>query len=476
VTIPGGWRDGPVEIADAALLTDLYSLTMAASYWREGMGDDATFSLFVRRLPPNRGWLVAAGLDQALSFLEGFQFSAPAIEWLQSLDRFPPGFLETLGTTRFTGGVRAVPEGTLVFADEPLLEVTAPILEAQLVEAAVLNALHYATVVATKASRTVLAAGGRPVIEFGLRRTPGLPAGLVAVRSGWIGGIASTSNVLAGKVLGLPVSGTMAHSFVSAFLDEISAFRAFARSAPDGVVLLLDTYDTASAARKAVVLAGELSAVGRRLDGVRLDSGDLTEESRLVRRILDGAGLAEVQIVASGGLDEYEIERLRVAGAPIDAFGVGTRMDISDDAPQLDMAYKIVRYGGRDVLKLSGGKETWPGPKQVFRREIRGQLQGDSLGLSGEQCPEGSRPLLDPVMADGRRLEPVISLDAARTRCAEALAALPAETRQFRNPLPCSAAPTERLVALRDQVRADALVREVVPWGGTKPTALSPSH
>ncbi len=365
---PGAFTSGPLTTRDAALFTDLYELTMAASYFREGMNDEATFSLFVRRLPPKRSFLVAAGLEDVVRFLLDFRFSEDAVGYLRSLGQFPEDFLDALTTLRFTGTVRAVPEGTPVFADEPLLEVTAPLIEAQLVEAAVMNLCHLHTVQASKAARVVLAARGRPVVDFGLRRTHGVAAGLTAARAAFIAGAAMTSNVLAAMHYGIPPAGTMAHSYVQAFPHEIDAFRAFARTFPAGPTLLIDTYDTIAAAHKAVVVARELAARGQRLAGVRLDSGDIPALAREVRRIFDAAGLSDVRIFVSGGLDEEIIEDYLDAGAPIDAFGVGTRMNVSADAPYLDMAYKLVQYGGRNVAKLSPGKATWPDAKQVWRR------------------------------------------------------------------------------------------------------------
>lgn len=417
----------PVRLADPGLFTDLYELTMAQSYWREGMAGHATFSLFVRELPPDRGYLVAAGLDQALESLQAFHIGPDAATWLKDLGQFDEAFLAWLAGVRFTGAVRAVPEGTLIFADEPLLEVTAPILEAQLVESTVLNAIHYQTLVATKAARCAEAAAGRDVVEFGLRRAPGRDGALWAARAAWIGGAASTSNVLAGKWLGIPVAGTMAHSYVTAFPSELDAFRAFARAFPDGCVLLVDTYDTIAGTRAAAVVGRELAAAGHRLAGIRLDSGDLAALSRAARRILDEHGLQDASIFASGGLDEYEIERLLASGAPIDRFGVGTKMDVSDDAPCLDMAYKLVCYDGRDVLKLSAKKATWPGAKQIWR-----EPSGDVLGLA-EETPRSGRPLLDTVMSEGRRGAPA-DLNAARRRCREAIAALPTTERRLRRP------------------------------------------
>ena len=428
----GEYRSGPLVLADAALCTDLYELTMAASYLRERMAERATFSLFVRKLPSDRSFLVAAGLEDTLRYLEQFCFSSDAIRQLGRLGRFHADFLEYLATVRFTGSVRAMPEGTPVFADEPLLEVTAPIAEAQLVESAVLNICHLQTLQASKAVRCVLAAAGRPIAEFGLRRTHGLDAALKAVRAGFLAGVAQTSNVLAGLTYGVPLTGTMAHSYVCAFEDELDAFQAFGRAFPSGTILLLDTYDTAIAAHKAVQVARALEARGGRLVGVRLDSGDLITLSREVRRILDDAQLQSVQIVASGNLDEYAIARCIAAGAPIDVFGVGTRMNVSADAPYLDMAYKLVCYGNRDVLKISPGKETWTGAKQVYRRRgSDGHATDDVLALAEEPAPEGAEPLLATVMEAGRVTQPLPALPAARDYCAAAVRSLPEGLRRL---------------------------------------------
>lgn len=432
---PGSFSSGPLVLHEAALFTDLYELTMAASYFAEGMHAPATFSLFVRRLPPDRGFLIAAGLEDVLSYLESFRFSDRTLEYLRALERFDSQFLDALAALRFSGTVRAMPEGTPVFADEPLVEITAPIIEGQLVEAAVLNFCHLQTLLASKAARCMLAAAGRPVVDFGLRRAQGVDAGLKAARSSYLAGVEQTSNTLAGLVYGIPVTGTMAHSYVTAFPREVEAFRAFARRFPRHTTLLIDTYDTVAGARKAVEVARAMERDGARLAAVRLDSGDLHALSLAVRRILDDAGLDYVKIFASGGLDDVDLEQLLAQGAPIDAFGVGTRMDVSADAPYLDMAYKLVRYDGRDVLKTSPGKATWPGEKQVYRRrDLDGRFIGDVLALRPEAPPEGAEPLLDVVMHDGRLARPHPTLAAARERCMANVAALPENVRHLHHP------------------------------------------
>lgn len=449
---PGSFRSGPLVLHQAALFTDLYQLTMAATYFREGMGKPATFSLFARRLPPVRGFLVAAGVESALDYLAGLHFDAEAIARLRALDRFDPSFLDYLAALRFTGEVRAVAEGTVLGADAPLLEVTAPIIQAQLVETAVLNLCHLQTLLASKAARVVLAARGRPVTEFGLRRAQGLDAGMQAARCAVLAGCEATSNVLAGVTGDLPLAGTMSHSFVTAFPDELAAFRAYARRFPDGAVLLIDTYDTLEGARRAAVVARELAASGRRLAGVRLDSGDLLRLSRDVRRILDDADCPEVRILASGGLDEHEVDRLLGEGAPIDGFGVGTRMGVSADAPSLDFVYKLVAYGGRDVLKLSEGKETWVGAKQVFRSlTAEGRIAGDSLVLAEEAAPAGAEPLLDVVMRDGQPLRPHPPLAELREHCRRQLAALPEESRRMVEPASWPVRPSAALRARQER-------------------------
>jgi nicotinate phosphoribosyltransferase len=457
MTDRGTFVSGPVVLTDAALLTDLYEITMAASYLREGMHGPATFSLFVRRLPPGRSYLVAAGLEDVLRYLASFRFSAHALDYLHGLGRFDAAFLAYLEGVRFTGEVRAVAEGTLIFPNEPLLEVTAPIAEAQLVETAVLQACHLQTVITSKATRVVLAARGRPVVEFGLRRAPGLDAGMKAARCAYIAGATASSNVLAGLAYGIPPTGTMAHSYVSAFATERDSFRAFARAFPTQTILLVDTYDTIVGAHHAAAVGREMAARGERLAGVRLDSGDLAALAPQVRRILDAAGLQYVKLFASGGLDEDEIDRCLAAGAPIDAFGVGTKMDVSADAPYLDMAYKLVTYDGRPVLKTSAGKTTWTGAKQVFRRRgTDGQMAGDVVALADDAAPDAdAEALLRPVMRAGRLLEPLPTLASVRARCAAQLAALPAGVRRLRGAASYVVRFSDRLVALQRAVERD---------------------
>jgi nicotinate phosphoribosyltransferase len=401
---------------DLALLTDLYQLTMAQSYLQSGRVEPATFSLFVRDYPPNRGYFVAAGLKDALDFLESFTFSPAAIDYLHSTGMFAADFLDYLRSIRFSGEVRAVSEGRLFFKDEPVVEITAPIIEAQIAETFVINQLNLQSLIASKAARCVHAAGGRSVVDFSLRRAHGIDAGIKVARSSYLAGFAGTSNVLAGQKYGIPVVGTMAHSFVSSFEHEIEAFRAFVQSFPENSILLIDTYDTLAGALKAVEIAREMAARGRRLRGVRIDSGDLAALARAARKIFDDAGFRDVKIVGSGGLDEYDLAEFSKAEVPYDSYGVGTRMGVSADAPWLDMAYKLVEQNGRPVMKLSTGKASWPGAKQIFRvLDARGRLKKDVIALDDETLP-GAEPLLNKVMENGKAQGTYPSLKEIRER------------------------------------------------------------
>ena len=385
-------------------MTDLYELTMAAGYYARKMFDPATFSLYIRKYPSNRGYFVSAGLEDVLDYLESWHFTQEELDYLSGLKMFTDEFLHYLGTLGFSGEVHAIPEGRIFFRDEPILEVTAPIIEGQLVETFIINAINLHVSIATKASRCVHAAGGRKLVDFSLRRTQGTEAGLKVARASYLAGFGGTSNVSAGREYGIPVVGTMAHSFVTSFEHEIDAFRAFAEVFPDNTVLLIDTYDTVEGAKKAVTVGLEMKARGHQLRGVRLDSGDMAELSKQVREILDEAGMDEVRIFASGGFDEFKISRLLDRGASIDAFGVGTKMGVSADAPFTDMAYKLVQYGDRPVLKLSSGKKTLVGKKQVCRKGTSEGLTEDTIALRDESALDGE-PLLKPVMSRGRRLE-----------------------------------------------------------------------
>jgi nicotinate phosphoribosyltransferase len=437
------------------LLTDLYELTMLQAYWREGLSRTAVFSLFARRLPPGRNYLLACGLDDALHCLEHLVFDDAALDWLRHRPEFQPEFLDWLRGFRFRGDVYAVREGTPVFAEEPLLEVVASLPEAQLAETIVMNQVQCQTVMASKASRIVHAAAGRSVVDFGLRRMHGADAGLKAARAFHIAGVDATSNVLAGRVYGVPIAGTMAHSYIQVHDHEADAMRAFAALYPDSI-LLVDTYDTLEGVRRVIRLAGELGD-GFRVRGVRLDSGDLGELAVAVRGLLDTAGLRQVEIFASGGLDEHAIAGLVARGAPIDGFGVGTDMAVSRDAPALDMAYKLTEYDGRGRLKLSPGKPILPGRKQLFR-VAEGEESRDELGRAGETI--SGRPLLHRVMAGGRRMaEAQDSLDQARARRGTELSRLPARIRELAPaeppyPVKCS----DALRAYRDDVAREVAV------------------
>lgn len=413
------------SVAEAALFVDLYELTMAEGYLAERLAErQATFELFTRRLPERWGYLVASGLDRVLDLLERYAFPPEAVERLASLGLLDGRLLRRLETLRFTGTLRAVPDGTVVFPHEPLLEVTAPLIEAQLVETLLLNTIHYDVLVAAKASRCVSAARGRRLVEFGARRAHGRDAGDRAARASYLAGFDSTSNVLAGLRHGIPVTGTMAHSFVQCFAHEEDAFRAFARAHPDGATLVIDTYDTLVGARRAAAVATELGQAGGRLAGVRLDSGDLVDLSRRVRAVLDGLGHREVAIFASGGLDEHEVDRIVRAGAPVDGFGIGSRLATVADAPALDMAYKLVALDGRPVLKLSEGKATMPCAKQVWRLEEDGVVARDVVGRADEPAPApDARPLLVEALRGGERLRDP-SLEAARALHREQRASL----------------------------------------------------
>ncbi len=401
------------------LLTDLYELTMAASYFENGMADPATFSLFVRKYPSDRSYFVAAGLEDLLDYAANFRFSESDRAYLDSTGLFSQGFLDYLKTLRFTGTVYALPEGEIFFQDEPILEVTAPIIEAQIVETFAINAINFQSVIATKAARCVHAAAGLRLVDFSLRRTHGIDAGLKVARSSYIAGFVATSNVMAGKLYGIPISGTMAHSYVSSFGDELDAFRAFARSFPDNTVLLIDTYDTIAGAHKAAVVGQEMARAGRKLMGVRLDSGDIASLSKEVRKILDDASLPDVHVFASSSFDEYKIAQTLEEDGNIDAFGVGTRMGVSSDAPYFDMAYKLVQYGERPIMKLSTGKVNLAGEKQVFRRrDPQGRFLEDVIGTRDEATEEAS-PLLEHVMQDGRLLRKHPVLDEIRERFKE---------------------------------------------------------
>ncbi|MCS6877604.1 MAG: nicotinate phosphoribosyltransferase [Geminicoccaceae bacterium] len=446
----------PIDPARSLLLTDLYELTMLDAYRREGMEAVASFELFVRKLPPCRNFLVAAGLEQLVEFLENARFTEEELAWLESTGRFSRETLEYLRAFRFTGDLDALPEGTVFFADEPVVRVTAPLPQAQLVESRLINIVHFQVLIASKAARMTLAAPGKLLLDFGLRRAHGAEAGLMAARASFIAGFAGTATVPAEPLFGIPIYGTMAHSFIQAFANEREAFLAFARSRPKALILLIDTYDTEAAARLVVDLAPELAARGTPVAGVRIDSGDLAEHARRVRAILDEGGLREVKIFASGGIDEELLARHLAEGVPIDGYGIGTSLTTSTDWPALDCAYKLVAYAGEPRRKRSEGKATWPGAKQIFRRYEDGRMVGDRLGLA-EERHEGT-PLLVPVMRGGVRVGPLPGLAEARERCARELAALPERLRRLAPAEPYPVEPTPALLALAET--CDRLQRE----------------
>jgi len=445
----------PERPQHSPLLTDLYELTMAAAYFENKFEALASFELFVRHLPPGRSFLLAAGLEQALEFLENFRFSEEDVEFLRRHPVFAhvsDGFFEYLRQLRFTGEVWAMPEGTLVFAEEPLVRVTAPIIEAQIVETFLLTSLTFQTLIATKAARVVQAAAGRGIVEFGSRRAHGPQAGVLAARAAYIGGCIGTSNVEAGIRYGIPTFGTLAHSFVMAFNDEGESFRAFQRVFPEHVVLLVDTYDTLAAIDKIIEM-------GLRPRGVRLDSGDLVELSKQVRRKLDAAGLTDTQIFASGDLNEMAISAALAGGAAIDVFGVGTELATSKDAPALGGVYKLVELeiGSERQYraKFSPEKATYPGTKQVFRfRNQKGEFERDVIGRSGERFADAEE-LLACVMREGRRRQPSPALDAVQERAREQLASLPMRYRQLQNADQYPVEISRKLKALQEEVRSE---------------------
>ena len=433
----GAPPNGPSETdSSLALFTDLYELTMGQAYWQSGTTAQATFSLYFRSYPPDRGYFVLAGVEEVLEHLGGFRFSAEDVEFLDSTGKLDRGFVEYLARLRFSGSVRAMPEGAVFFANEPVAEVTAPVIEAQVLETFLLNRINIQSLLATKASRVVHAARGKTVVDFGARRTQGIDAANRLARVAHMAGFAGTSNMLAAKRFGIPTFGSMAHSFVQCFPSEEESFRAYARSFPDTSTLLVDTYDTLGGVRKAIGVGKELRHQGRSLRSIRLDSGDLRELSTMSRALLDEAGLNDVQIFASGGLDEFEIDALLSGGASIDGFGVGTNVGVSSDAPSADSVYKLVQYDGRPTLKLSSGKGTLPGPKQVYRyRGEDGAYLRDVIALAHEPPPDGeAEPLLAEVMRDGKRLGRASTLQRAREYFAEEFGRLPDRHKALRSP------------------------------------------
>lgn len=444
---------GLLSCAETSLLTDQYELAMAASYLRQGMNEPAVFELFVRHLPPRRDWLLVAGLGPALGLVESMRFGGGELAYLRGLG-FATAFLDYLSGFRFSGQVEAMPEGTVAFAGEPLLRVTAPRIEAQLIETLLLNQVNFQTAIATKAARLVLAAGGGGVIvDFSPRRDHGTDAAMKAARCAAIAGAAGTSNVAAAKRYGLTPVGTMAHSYVMSFATEQDAFRAFMRDTPENAVMLVDTFDTVRGVRRAIAASRE---TGVPLKGVRLDSGDRLELARAARSLLDEAGMDDAAIVVSGDLDELQIAALAAAGAPVDVWGVGTDLGTSRDSPTVGGVYKLVadRRDGdwRPVAKRSPAKATLPGPKQVFRHVAGSEMREDVLAVAGERLL--GRPLLQTVMRDGRSTL-ADSLTALRRRAADELDALP-ETLRAPGARPAPPYPvvlSDRLVRLTADVQ-----------------------
>ena len=413
-----------------ALLTDLYQINMIQAYLESGETKSAVFEFFVRKLPTRRGFLMAGGLDTALDFLERLHFSAEELDWMTQSRRFSTGLIDYLASFRFSGDVHAMPEGSIFFGNEPILRVTAPLPQAQLVETRLINILHYQTLIASKAARMVLLAPGKLLVDFGLRRAHGADAGLMAARASYLAGFAGTATVLAEQRFGIPTYGTMAHSFIEAFDDEVAAFEAFARARPDNLVILIDTYDTERAAQKVVALAPKLKAAGIKIRSVRIDSGDLVELSKSVRRILDDGGLADVTIFVSGGIEEDALVAFAKTAAPIDGIGIGTSLTTSSDVPALDCAYKLQEYAGLARRKRSAGKATWPGPKQVWRcYEPDGRMSDDVISTQDDELQGGQ--LIQLVMQGGRRVEPNPTLAESRARASHELARLPDTLRRL---------------------------------------------
>jgi nicotinate phosphoribosyltransferase len=438
-------------MTSSALFTDLYELTMAQAYAAERMDEAAVFELTFRKMPADRNYLVAAGIGDVMEFLSNFRFTGDELEWLRQRGEFSESFLKRLGELRFTGDVYSLPEGTLVFPHEPIVQVVAPIIEAQLVETLVLNQIHFQSLAVAKAARVVEAAQGRAVVDFGSRRAHGTDAALKIARATYLAGGAGTSNVLGGRLYGIPVFGTMAHSYVQAHASEAASFEAFAALYP-GTTLLVDTYDTLEGVRKVIELSRKLGSEFR-VRAVRLDSGDLNELARDTRRMLDDAGLASVDIFASSGLDEYEIRNLVDSGAPIDAFGVGTKLAALEGGSHLDMAYKLVEYAGKGRLKLSSGKVLHPGRKQVFRTIENGRMIHDTIARFDEPLP--GEPLLQPMMLRGAAVAR-IDLEQSRRRLQRELAMLPDGLRALESsPTPYPVNFSECLKCDLERIRAE---------------------
>jgi nicotinate phosphoribosyltransferase len=435
-----------------SLLTDFYQLTMLQAYFLQGMNGTAVFELFMRRLPAERNFLMAAGLEQVVNYLTELRFEQDELAWLRSSGQFDAAFIDSLHEFRFTGDVDAMPEGTVFFPDEPVIRVTAPLREAQFIESRLMNLLHFQTVIASKAARSVIAGKGRRLVDFGMRRAHGAEAAVMAARASYIAGFDATATAQAAPLFGILLAGTMAHSFIQAHASEMDAFAAFARAFPDNATLLIDTYDIEEGALKAARLSRWLIEEGKPgIKAVRIDSGDLDECARKVRKILDDEGCSGTSVFASGNLDEYAIEALLEKAAPIDGFGVGTRMDTSSDLPYLDCAYKLVEYEGVPRRKRSTNKVTWPGRKQVFRHEDNhGTMQSDTLALQHEVLP--GYPLLRPTIVDGKLANPLPSLQQTRAYAKSQLDALPAALRSMSAAAPYDVAISPALHALSRQV------------------------
>jgi nicotinate phosphoribosyltransferase len=443
------------------LMTDLYELTMAATYLAEGMSGEATFSLYVRDYPAHRAYFVSAGLEHLLELIPDFRFTDQSIDYLASLGKFTPQFLDYLKEFRFSGTIRAIPEGRIFFAQEPMIEISGPIIEAQILETLVINVIQLETLIASKAARCVQAARGRSLIDFSMRRTHGIEASLKVARASYLAGFSGTSNLLAGKLYGIPVYGTMAHSFITSFEREVESFLSYARVFPESTILLIDTYDTLCGAEKALQVARRMREEGRRPLAVRLDSGDMVALSKEVKGMFREAGFPDIGIIASGSLDEFRLEEMLESGAEIDVFALGTRVGVSSDAPYLDIAYKLVEYSGRPVLKLSTGKRTWVGKKQVFRRyDAGGMMQEDVITLLSDRQTRG-RALMETVMEKGKRVRPMESLDAIRSRFQEEWETLPSSQKRITAPDPYPVNTSASLQELEGKVVEQTTYEEV---------------
>ena len=439
-----------MESSVSPLLTDLYELAMIQAYLESGQTDTAVFEFFVRKLPPQRGFLIAAGLAQALDFLENLRFSGEELDWLARTGKVSTRLIDHLASFRFTGDVHAMPEGTAFFENEPILRVTAPMPEAQFVETRLINILHFQTLIASKAARMVLLAPNKLLVDFGLRRAHGAEAGLMAARASYIAGFAGTATLLAERSFGIPTYGTMAHSFIESFDDEAAAFEAFARARAANLVLLIDTYDTEAAARRVVALAPRLRMSGIAISAVRIDSGDLATLAWNVRGILDAGGLKDTGIFVSGGIDEQSLMAFAQLKAPIDGIGIGTSLTTSFDVPALDCAFKLQEYAGLPRRKRSTGKATWPGRKQVWRRhDSQGRMIGDTLSVADDK--HQGELLIHPVMSGGRRVAPQPSLKDIRDRTRRELERLPLE---LRTTTPSSASYVVRIAPGLEQLAA----------------------